>query len=124
LKIDTGFYGEKMRTLRFTETPIGFYLEDPSVDEDKVLVGYYSLNPFPFQVDAEENSKEVVFFDFVFFDGDLMRQLDIEISYADEIPGLYTVPELGVKNATFKEVLEAVKKYYEAKLSQKPAHTA
>jgi hypothetical protein len=50
--------------------------------------------------------------------------LETEINYADEIPGLYTVPELGVKNATFKEVLEAVKKYYEAKLSQKSAHTA
>jgi hypothetical protein len=56
-----------------------------------------------------------------------VEDLRFELSYMKdriEIPGLYTVPELGVKNATFKEVLEAVKKYYEAKLSQKSAHTA
>ena len=108
-----------MRVLRFTETPVGFYLEDPNVEEDKVLVGYYSLNPFPFQADAERDSKEIVFFDFVFFDGDFIRQLKLEASYAEEIPGLYTVPELGVENVTFKEVLEAVMRYYESKLLQK-----
>jgi len=36
-----------------------------------------------------------------------------------QIPGFYTVPELGVENATFKEVLEAVKRYYEEKFSSK-----
>jgi len=114
-----------MRVLRFTETPVGFYLEDPRVDEEEVLVGYYTLNPFPFQVDAEKSSKEIVFFDFVFFDKDLSHQFNIEIKYANEIPGRYTVPELGVENVTFKEVLEAVKRYYEEKLSQKqPAKTS
>lgn len=108
-----------MRVLRFTETPIGFYLEDPKVNEEDILTGYYTLNPFPFQADAERSSKEIVFFDFVFSDGDLSRQLDVEITYASEIPGLYTVPELGVENVTFKEVLEAVKRYYEEKLSSK-----
>ena len=113
-----------MRVLRFVETLGGFYLEDPEVEEEKVIEGYYSLNPFPFQVDAEKNSKEVVFFDFVFFDGDPLRQIEIEMECANEIPGLYTVPELGVENATFKEVLEAVKRYYEEKLSSKqPAKT-
>jgi len=108
-----------MRVLKFTETPVGFYLEDPKVNEKDVLAGYYTLNPFPFQADAERRSKEIVFFDFVFFEGDLSRQLDVEINYASEVPGRYTVPELGVENVTFKEVLEAVKRYYEEKLSSK-----
>ena len=113
-----------MRILRFVETPVGFYLEDPKVNVEDVIVGYYTFNPFPFQADAERKSREIVFFDFVFLDGDFSHQLDVEIGYASQIPGRYTVPELGVENATFKEVLEAVKRYYEKKLSSKqPAKT-
>ena len=56
-----------------------------------------------------------------------IEDLEFELSYLKdkvEVPGLYTVPELGVENATFKEVLEAVKRYYEEKLSSKqPAKT-
>ncbi|MEO2065850.1 MAG: hypothetical protein ABGX17_05045, partial [Desulfurobacteriaceae bacterium] len=56
-------------------------------------------------------------------EGDIFRELenlvrDVEL-FEDQIKGLYTVPELGVENATFKEVLEAVKRYYEEKFSSK-----
>ena len=108
-----------MRILKFVETPVGFYLEDPQVNEENTLIGYYTLNPFPFQADAERESGEIVFFDFVFLDRNLSHQLDVEINYASEIPGRYTVPELGVEDATFKEVLEAVKRYYEERLSSR-----
>ena len=37
------------------------------------------------------------------------------------IPGLYTVPEFGVKDAPFWKVLEAVKAYYEKKAGLKEA---
>jgi len=48
--------------------------------------------------------------------------LNIELLYVEDkikIPDRYTVPESGVENATFKEVLEVVEKYYEEKLSSK-----
>jgi hypothetical protein len=40
------------------------------------------------------------------------------------IKGAYTVPELNLKDATFKEVLEAVGNYYLQKLSVYKKHTA
>ncbi|WP_457569255.1 hypothetical protein [Desulfurobacterium sp.] len=106
--------------LHFEESPVGFKLES-DYDREDSLIGYYSYNPFSAQADAHPKTREVIYFSLVFYypDVDPIEQLDVEIKYADEIPGLYTVPELGVKNATFKEVLEAVKKYYEVKLSQK-----
>ncbi len=69
----------------------------------------------------------IVFYDYAFRslngEGDIFRELenlvrDVEL-FGSQIKGLYTVPELSVENATFKEVLEAVKRYYEEKLSSK-----
>ena len=115
-----------MIILRFREYADGFVLENPECEREEALIGFYSYNPFSAQADAHPETKEIVYFSLVFYYPDIepIEQLETEINYADEIPGLYTVPELGVKNATFKEVLEAVKKYYEAKLSQKPVQTA
>ncbi|WP_457568768.1 hypothetical protein [Desulfurobacterium sp.] len=58
-------------------------------------------------------------------EGDIFRELknlvrDVEL-FEDQIKGLYTVLELGVENATFKEVLGAVKRYYEEKFASKPS---
>jgi len=111
--------------LHFKETLAGFRLVS-SYDREKSLVGYYSYAPFSAQADAHPETKEIVYFSLVFYypDVDPVDQLDVEIGYASQIPGRYTVPELGVENATFKEVLEAVKRYYEKKLSSKqPAKT-
>jgi len=112
--------------LHFKETFAGFRLVS-SYDREQALVGYYSYAPFSAQADAHPETKEVVYFSLVFYypDVDPIDQLDVEINYASEVPGRYTVPELGVENVTFKEVLEAVKRYYEEKLSQKqPAKTS
>jgi hypothetical protein len=102
----------------------GFRLEDRTVDylnlpELEELTAHY-----PEIETAVDKDGNIHLFTFEIWQS--IEQLDdlLEDPLLSEIPGLYTVPELGVKNATFKEVLEAVKKYYEAKLSQKPAHTA
>jgi hypothetical protein len=106
--------------LHFEDVKSGFRLKSDRVGDKEF--------PFPsLLVEVLTNDQgEVTFVDWVFMSSPV-EDLRFELSYMKgriEIPGLYTVPELGVKNATFKEVLEAVKKYYEAKLSQKPAHTA
>ncbi|WP_456436964.1 hypothetical protein [Desulfurobacterium sp.] len=111
--------------LHFEETFSGFRLIGP-YDREKSLVGYYSYAPFSAQADAHPETKEIIYFSLVFYypDVDPINQLNTEINYAGKVPGLYTVPELGVENVTFKEVLEAVKRYYEEKLSSKqPAKT-
>jgi hypothetical protein len=110
--------GEEVK-LKFIETPVGFRLTS-NYDREKSLVGYYSYAPFSAQVDAHPETKEIVYFSLVFnLHSNPIEQLNVEIDYANEIPGRYTVPELGVENATFKEVLKAVKRYYEEKLSSK-----
>ena len=45
------------------------------------------------------------------------RPLEVEISFLkkNRIPGRYDVPELGLENATFVEVLEAVRDYFARK---------
>jgi hypothetical protein len=111
--------------LHFEAGDMYFQLEDRSVDvlslpEHEELMSYY-----PEAETAVDSDGNLRFFGFELW-GSPEQQLNDLICdpLISQIPGLYTVPELGVKNATFKEVLEAVKKYYEAKLSQKPAHTA
>jgi hypothetical protein len=72
-------------------------------------------------VEVLTNDKgEATFVDWVFMSSPI-EDLRIELNYAKniKIPGLYTVPELGIENVTFVEVLESVKKYYEEKVSQK-----
>ena len=74
----------------------------------------------------------IVYYDYMFRslngEGNIFKELENLVRdvtlFENQIKGRYTVPELGVENATFKEVLEAVKRYYEEKLSSKqPAKT-
>jgi len=111
--------------LHFEASDTYFQLEDKSVDilsfpEHEELTSYY-----PEAETAVDSNGNLRFFGFELW-GSPEQQLNELICnpLISQIPGLYTVPELGVENATFKEVLEAVKQYYKARLSQKPAHTA
>jgi hypothetical protein len=95
--------------LHFEDVKSGFRLKADKVGNKEF--------PFPsLLVEVLTNDQgEVTFVDWVFMSSP-DEDLRLELSYMEnriEIPGLYTVPELGVENATFKEVLEAVKKYYE-----------
>ena len=112
--------------LSFKDMELGFALESDLEDNGIDFSGefgdaIYDLDGY------------IVFYDYAFRslngEGDIFRELenlikDVEL-FKDQIKGRYTVPELGVEKATFKEVLKAVKKYYEEKLfSKHPAKTA
>lgn len=72
---------------------------------------------------CEINKKNIVYFDYAFR---LPPNYDIEgiINDAKEynIQGTYTVPELNIKNVSFVDVLEAVKKYYVEKYTKQSKH--
>jgi hypothetical protein len=63
---------------------------------------------------------EVAFVNWPFLKNPI-QELELEISFLkkNHIPGQYEVPELNLKNATFVEVLESVKRYYEKNLRRK-----
>ena len=66
-----------------------------------------------------ELAENGVFYQMEILNGDknIQETMDWHIQQARRlnIPGRYDVPELGIENATFVEVLEAIKKYYQAK---------
>ena len=112
-------------TLKFKDHELGFSLESEMEDNGFDFSGefgdaIYDLNG------------HIVFYDYAFRslngEGNIFRELqhlieDVEL-FKNRIKGTYTVPELGIENATFVEVLEAVKRYYEEKLAQiHPART-
>ena len=106
--------------LKFDDHELGFSLESELEDNGVDFSGEFG--DAIYDLDGH-----IVFYDYAFRslngEGDVFRELqhlieDVEL-FENRIKGIYTVPELYVKNATFKEVLEAVKKYYEKKLSQK-----
>jgi len=106
--------------LHFEDVKSGFRLKANKIGDKEF--------PFPsLLVEVLTNKQgEVTFVDWVFMSSPI-EDLRLELSHAKdkiEVPGRYTVPELGIENVTFKEVLEAVKRYYEEKLSSKqPAKT-
>ena len=111
--------------LHFEASDMYFQLEDKSVNilsfpEHEELASYY-----PEAETTVDNEGNLRFFGFELW-GSPEQQLNELICspLISKIPGLYAVPELGVENATFKEVLEAVKKYYEARLSSKQLNTS
>jgi hypothetical protein len=111
--------------LHFEDRDLGFILDSGKEGKGVDFSGEFGDNIY-------DDNGVICFYNYAFRslngEGNIFKELENLVKYSeffeDEIKGLYTVPELGVKNATFKEVLEAVKKYYEAKLSQKPARTA
>jgi len=112
--------------LSFKDKALGFVLESRVEGEGIDFSGEFG--------DAiHDLDGHVVYYDYMFRslngEGNIFRELENLLKdvllFEDQIKGRYTVPELGVENVTFKEVLEAVKRYYEEKLSQKqPAKTS
>jgi len=105
------------KTLNFYDLPAGFSLLDPNYRgstlnlEDYELIGDQALHDAQGLIVAVSET----------FTGDVIRLLDIYIQEARRlnIPGRYDVPELGLKDATFVEVLEAIRDYYARKFKQK-----
>jgi len=112
--------------LEFEDYTAGFSLKDPKVKDVDSLgeLEELELEFFEAATGIDEEGR-IRYFDFELWKSpDQVKDL-LESPLISQIPGRYTVPELGVENVTFKEVLEAVKRYYEEKLSQKqPAKTS
>jgi len=70
-----------------------------------------------------ELSEDGLFYQMEILNGDRNIQetlnWDIQEARRLNIPGRYDVPELGLKDATFVEVLEAIRDYYTRKFKQK-----
>ena len=99
-------------TLQFKEDSAGFHLVAPEPVEvfDSDLTGEIGH-----QV-CEDGRGNIAEYSLAFYQ-DPVKELANWIDEARRlnIPGRYDVPELGIENATFVEVLEAIKKYYQAK---------
>ena len=111
--------------LHFEDRDLGFALDSGKEGEGVDFSGEFGDNIY-------DSNGVICFYNYAFRSlngrGNVFRELENLVRYVElfenQIKGLYTVPELGVENATFREVLEAVKRDYEAKLSQKqPAKT-
>ena len=101
--------------LEFKEQPFGFTLEAEGVNRDGLEEVEFE-NVAPYIDFYATQSGEIGFVSWPFFEKPI-RELEVEIEYLrqNNIPGRYDVPELGIENATFVEVLEAVRRYYQAK---------
>jgi len=111
--------------LEFKSYMDGFLLKDPQVKDIDSLGELEELEYEFFEVATGiDEARRIRYFDFELWKSPEQINGLIKNPIISKIPGLYTVPELGVENATFKEVLEAIKRYYEGKLSSKrPAKT-
>ena len=102
---------ERRYRLSFTDFEGGFFLKNESLKGVKEYEGDIGL--------WSEFSEDGVFLSMEFqpcgrgLDEELKEE--IKTAHRLNIPGRYDVPELGIKNATFIKVLEAIKKYYETK---------
>ena len=104
---------ERKIKLRFWGDMAGFSLRDPLMQGD-----IFKLDDYEELGDQtlHDSKGHVVFMADSFMDAP-PGFLGVWIREARRlnIPGLYTVPELGVKDAPFWKALEAVKAYYEEK---------
>jgi len=112
--------------LHFEAEDFFFRLEDTSVANVLSLPEHEKIEAYyPEAETAIDKDGNIRLFAFELWKSPGQLDSLIENPLISQIPGLYTVPELGVENATFKEVLKAVKRYYEEKLSSKhPAKTS
>jgi len=92
----------------------GFVLKDLSVDVNK-LKEFKELEREFFEAStAIDEEGRIRYLNFDMWSPALLSHL-VNHPLISCIPGSYTVPELNLREATFKEVLEAVKDYYEKK---------
>ena len=111
--------------LHFEDRELGFALDSGKEGEGVDFSGEFGDNIY-------DDNGTICFYNYAFRslngEGDIFKELqhlveDVRL-FENRIKGTYTVPELGIENATFVEVLEAVKRYYEEKLTQiHPART-
>ena len=104
--------------LNFKPYEFGFTLENSIPSEELQEDRFVDVSPhIEFLVTKEG---EVAFVDWPFLK-DPLQELEVEVTFLKKnlIPGRYDVPELGLKDATFVEVLEAIRDYYARKFGKK-----
>ena len=104
--------------LNFKDHGSGFELDNPNFKGDIFGLHNYELGDYAF---APPGSGIVHMFETFMDTGLSPLKYFVDEARRLNIPGLYTVPELGVKDAPFWKVLEAVKAYYEKKAGLKEA---
>ena len=91
---------------------------DDSVDIDKLPDGDLQ-SAIWYAYTAVDEKGVIRYFDLDIWNGDPIGLLEDVISYLEShpVPGTYTVEELGLHDVPFVEVLKAIKKLYEKKLT-------
>ena len=99
------------KILKFWDSGAGFSLYNPRLPDE------LEYEDYEFAEKALHDERGIIELFRHTFITDMERELNSIIQDARRlnIPGRYDVPELGIENATFVEVLEAVRKYYQAK---------
>ena len=100
--------------LRFWEGPAGFSLRDIAFQGDLLSLQDYELIGDQALYDQDGH---IVYLTETFVDFPEPFEDYIREARRLNIPGRYDVPELGLKDATLVEVLEAVKRYFQSRLS-------
>lgn len=105
--------------LEFNDEIAAFILKAPDLNYvDKNLSDKYS-GEIGDNVLVNRN-REIILYSYAFAD-DAVKELELEIGYLvnqnKKIKGKYTVPQLNLKDVSFKEVLEAIRHYYRQKLA-------
>ncbi len=107
---------QKIR-LNFWSGPAGFSLKDADFKGD-----LFSLKDYEVIGDQALYAPDghIVFLSETFFNSSLEPfEFYLQEARRLNIPGRYDVPELGLKDATFVEVLEAIRDYYARKFGKK-----
>ncbi len=93
-------------------------LHDPTVDIDQFAESEEFSYEFPDVGNAVDKKGRIRYFHVELWEG-TPDYLDHIISYLEQhpVPGTYTVEELGLYDVPFVEVLKAIKKLYEKKLT-------
>ncbi|NPA41790.1 MAG: hypothetical protein GXO18_05885 [Aquificae bacterium] len=100
-----------------TEDYVVLYSEETDIDS---LPEHKDLESWLWFVNTGIDSEgRLRYFSLDIWNGDPIGLIDDVISYLEThpVPGTYTVEELGLKDVPFVEVLKAIKKLYEQKLT-------
>ena len=99
--------------LHFEDRELGFVLDSGKECDGVDFSGEFGDNIY-------DDNGVICFYNYAFRslngEGNIFEELENLVEYAvffeNEVKGLYAVPELAVKSATFTEVLKSVREYY------------
>ena len=107
--------------LHFEDKGYGFILEDETFKGNRASLDDYELGDFALH---NGHGELVVMMETFTERGPKPLGRYIQEARRLNIPGRYDVPELGLKDATFVEVLEAIRDYYARKFGEESKTSA